>query len=53
MYAIFNEQYKTYATRTDILSSGPTDSTINASIHDDNISRRAWKIELVSAGQFM
>lgn len=53
MYAIFNDSYKTYAIQTDVLSFGPTDSTIRASSHDDNLSRRAWRIEFVSAGQFM
>lgn len=53
MYALQNVKYNNYAIQNDGVGPGPTDSRIRASTHDDNLSRRAWRIEFVSAGQFV
>lgn len=53
MYALQNDNYKNYAIQNDGVGPGPTDSRIHASTHDDTLSRRAWRIEFVSAGQFV
>ena len=53
MYAIQNVKYNNYAIQNDGPSFDATGSHIEASFHDDTLSRRAWRIEFVSGGQFV
>ena len=53
MYAIKNVKYNNYAIQNDGPGFGATDSHVRASLHDDTLARRAWRIAFVSGGQFV